>query len=48
MKRVLTIATKKFEKSFYLQVASSAQKMKFSTEDFFSKCDEIRSFLRVK
>ena len=23
-----------------------AQKMKFSIEDFFSKCDQIRSFLR--
>ena len=25
----------------------TAQKMKFSIEDFFSKCDEIRSFLRI-
>ena len=23
------------------------QKMKFSIEDFFSKCDQIRSFLRI-
>ena len=23
------------------------QKMKFSTEDFFSKCDQIRSFLQI-
>ena len=25
----------------------TAQKKKFSTEDFFSKCDQIRSFLRI-
>ena len=24
-----------------------AQKMKFSIKDFFSKCDQIRSFLRI-
>ena len=24
-----------------------AQKMKFSITDFFSKCDQIRSFLRI-
>ena len=23
------------------------QKMKFSVEDFFGKCDQIRSFLRI-
>ena len=26
---------------------STAQKMKFSFKDFFSKCDQIRSFLRI-
>ena len=26
---------------------STAQKMKFSIKDFFSKCDQIRSFLRI-
>ena len=26
---------------------STAQKMKFSIKDFFSKCDKIRSFLRI-
>ena len=26
----------------------TAQKMKFSIKDFFSKCDQIRSFLRVR
>ena len=25
----------------------TAQKMKFSVKDFFSKCDQIRSFLRI-
>ena len=25
----------------------TAQKIKFSTEDFFSKCDQTRSFLRI-
>ena len=25
----------------------TAQEMKFSINDFFSKCDEIRSFLRI-
>ena len=25
----------------------TAQKIKFSIEDFFSKCDQIRSFLRI-
>ena len=25
----------------------TAQKMKFSINDFFSKCDQIRSFLRI-
>ena len=25
----------------------TAQKMKFSITDFFSKCDQIRSFLRI-
>ena len=27
--------------------SDSAQKKKFSIKDFFSKCDEIRSFLRI-
>ena len=25
----------------------TAQKMKFSLNDFFSKCDQIRNFLRI-
>ena len=28
-------------------VTNTAQKMKFSIKDFFSKCDQIRSFLRI-
>ena len=30
-----------------LKVSSAAQKMKFCIKDFFSKCDQIRSFLRI-
>ena len=30
-----------------LEAWLTAQKMKFSIEDFFSKCDQIRSFLRI-
>ena len=30
-----------------LQTKLITQKMKFSIEDFFSKCDQIRSFLRI-
>ena len=26
---------------------NAAQKIKFSTKDFFSKCDQIRSFLQI-
>ena len=28
--------------------SSTAQKIKFSIKDFYSKCDQIRSFLRIK
>ena len=28
-------------------VQNTVQKMKFSIKDFFSKCDQIRSFLRI-
>ena len=28
-------------------IRNTAQKMKFSITDFFSKCDQIRSFLRI-
>ena len=30
-----------------LSVSITAQKINFSTKDFFSKCDQIRSFLRI-
>ena len=30
-----------------LRRGGTAQNMKFSSKDFFSKCDEIRSFLRI-
>ena len=29
------------------EVSCIAQKMKFSIKDFFSKCDQIRSFLQI-
>ena len=32
---------------FYWEVTDTAQKMKFSIKDFFSKCDEICSFRRI-
>ena len=33
------------QKIHWLQMLNTKQKMKFSIEDFFSKCDQIRSFL---
>ena len=30
-----------------MKLSFTAQKMKFSINDFFSKCDQIRSFLRI-
>ena len=30
-----------------VSIHNTAQKMKFSIKDFFSKCDQIRSFLRI-
>ena len=35
-------------KAFISYGMSTAQKMKFSIEDFFSKCDQIRRNLRVE
>ena len=32
---------------YYFLVQNTAQKMKFSIKDFFSKCDQIHSFLRI-
>ena len=31
-----------------LEAINTAQKMKFSIKDFFSKCDQIRSFLQCR
>ena len=30
-----------------MNIKFTAQKMNFSTKDFFSKCDQIRRFLRI-
>ena len=30
-----------------IHISNTAQNRKFSTRDFFSKCDQIRSFLRI-
>ena len=30
-----------------LQILCTAQKIKFSINDFFNKCDQIRGFLRI-
>ena len=38
------IVTGKYEVTWHIY---TAQKMKFSVKDFFSKCDQIRSFLRI-
>ena len=36
-----------FSRYFYASGDYTAQKMKFSIKDFFSKCDQISSFLRI-
>ena len=33
--------------SFFLAQMATAQEMKFPIKDFFSKCDQIRSFLQM-
>ena len=35
------------QKSIFCYEISTAQKMKFSSKDFFSKCDQIRFFLQI-
>ena len=37
----------KWELSWKVIKCNTAQNMKFSIKDFFSKCDQIRSFLRI-
>ena len=39
---ICSVATKPI-----VQVIFTAQKMKFSSKGFFSKCDQIRSYLRI-
>ena len=39
------VQKKAFENQIWANL--TAQKMKFSIQDFFSKCDQIRSFLRI-
>ena len=36
-----------FRRCYLLNSSNTAQKIKFSIKDFFSKCDQIRSFLRI-
>ena len=36
-----------FQKKWTLFFIVTAQKMKFSIKDFFSKCDQIHSFMRI-
>ena len=31
----------------FAKIVNTAQKMKFSIKNFFSKCDQVRSFLRI-
>ena len=48
---ISNISVKKLEKiskeRSAVPVVNTAQKMKFSIKAFFSKCDQIRSFLRI-
>ena len=43
----IVIVTKIHQKTHILRMTCTAQKMMFSIEDVFSKCDEIRRFLRI-
>ena len=42
------ISKRVLQNTLHNLVADTAQKMKFSIKDFFSKCDQIRSFLNGK
>ena len=46
-KWVREIFKKRIEQGVYHNLLYTAQKMKFSIQDFFSKCDKTRSFLRI-
>ena len=43
---MLSVKKTSFKTAFAIQTLT-AQKMKFSIKDFFSKCDQIRSFLCI-
>ena len=43
---VIIVAVPKYVLGLH-DLKSTAQKMKFSIKDFFSKCDQIRSFLKI-
>ena len=46
LKSVLELAS--LDSFFLMQnITNTAQKMKFSIKDFFSKCNQIQSFLRI-
>ena len=44
--RMILPTTNKKDESKCLNESITAQKLKFSIKDFFSKCDQIHSFLR--
>ena len=46
-KRVYEVFLSNFVIETFLQRIYTAQKMKFSITDFFSKCDQIRNLLRI-
>ena len=45
--RVTSPSNQKLTKHFPANIYIIAQKMKFSIKEFFSKCDQIRSLLRI-
>ena len=44
----ITMQEIKSFKNEVTELEDTAQKMKFSIKGFFSKCDQIRSFLRIR
>ena len=45
--RHLILTSRFARQSNWVTIISTAQKMKFPTKDFFSKCDQICSFLWI-
>ena len=39
--------SRKLKMELFAKTVNTAQKMKFSIKDFFSKCDQIRRKLRI-